>query len=460
MVEMLNDIYDWGHEFVDLNLGDKRLCDRLGKIMDALAASPGESIFLASGCRSSAKATYRFLNNENVSVDELLSSIATATGDKIACMDEDTILCIQDTTGLGFGGRKKIEGMGYYCNEELHGMNVHTCIAVSEDGLPLGLLHQQYQTREKIKNVELTQEEKRCRSIEEKENYCWLQTLQAVESYLPEGKRSIHICDREGDFYELFDFAEQKEQNFLIRIVQNRMTSDGKKLMDELKKEPFKGSMYVHVARNPKTSTPDRNVLMKYTYKEMKIKRPARRKEGHLSESLEVTGIYVYESGVPDGKGLHWFLMTNMQIRNPKDVEERIKNYIQRWKIERFHFVLKSGCHMEEKQARSYEKLTELTLLYSVIAMKIMNFTYFGRLFPNIPCDLFLTEDEWKLLYCLGNKTNKPPEFAYPLCKAVHYIAKLGGYKGAPSDPKPGLKVLWLGLEKLIFVMEYRSYIF
>ena len=86
-----------------------------------------------------------------------------------------------------------------------------------------------------------------------------------------------------------------------------------------------------------------------------------------------------------------------MQINSPEDVEDRIRDYIQRWKIERFHYVLKSGCKICEKQERSYKKLTEIVLLYSVIAMPLMNILYFGRLYPETPSSVFLEEMEWKL---------------------------------------------------------------
>jgi hypothetical protein len=37
--------------------------------------------------------------------------------------------------------------------------------------------------------------------------------------------------------------------------------------------------------------------------------------------------------------------------------------YLQRWKIERFHYVLKSGCAIEKPQERSMDKTTTLILM-------------------------------------------------------------------------------------------------
>ncbi len=43
--------------------------------------------------------------------------------------------------------------------------------------------------------------------------------------------RMLTVCDREGDFYELFSEAAHLGADFLVRIVQNRMIDDGKKIL-------------------------------------------------------------------------------------------------------------------------------------------------------------------------------------------------------------------------------------
>ncbi|GHU28445.1 hypothetical protein FACS1894152_6160 [Bacilli bacterium] len=45
--------------------------------------------------------------------------------------------------------------------------------------------------------------------------------------------------------------------------------------------------------------------------------------------------------------------------------------YIQRWKIECFHYVLKSGCNIEKIQQRSVARIETLLLMYSIIAVFI-----------------------------------------------------------------------------------------
>jgi hypothetical protein len=38
-------------------------------------------------------------------------------------------------------------------------------------------------------------------------------------------------------------------------------------------------------------------------------------------------------------------------------------------------------------------------------------------------------------------------------------LAKLGGFNGAKSDGLPGLKVIWLGLNKLYTLAAYRDFL-
>ena len=137
-IQMTAEYKNWQEEFVDINFTDQRLKSRFFKIIDAFAASPGKSTWAATGSRSSAKAAYRFFSNSEISKDELLDSISRATVEKIKCADAEWILAVQDTTAVGFGDRKAIQGMGYYCSTEQRGMRVHFCIAVTDQGDPFG----------------------------------------------------------------------------------------------------------------------------------------------------------------------------------------------------------------------------------------------------------------------------------------------------------------------------------
>ena len=300
-------------------------------------------------------------------------------------------------------------------------MLVHSCIAVTDQGIPLGIIYQETNTREKPKDDSQTKEQKRSRPIEEKENFRWLDSMRETLLRMPADIPILTVCDREGDFYEFFSEAADLKANFLIRIVQNRMVDDGKKIFHELRSSPVAGSMVVRMSRNPREHIPSRNIKMDYHCKKVTIYRPQRRKEKHLREKL-------------------------------------VQCYAHRWKIERFHFILKSGCKIEKNQAREYGRLSFLTLLYSVIAMQILNLTYLGKICPEISSGIVFVEEEWKVLCCCARKSKEIPE-SYSLKEAIYDLGVLGGTKGAPSDGMPGVRSIWQGLDVLYSLLAYRNYL-
>ena len=197
---MTNECGNWQEEFVDIKFVVQRLKTRFFKIMDAFAAAPEKSTWAATGSRSAAKAAYRFFRNTDISREELLDSISKATVEKMKRADPEWILAVQDTTSVGFGGRKSIKGMGYYCSTKQKGMLLHTCIAVTNQGIPLGILYQETNTRETRKDDSETKEQKKARPIEEKESSRWLKTMNETQKRVPEGMRVSTVCDREGEF--------------------------------------------------------------------------------------------------------------------------------------------------------------------------------------------------------------------------------------------------------------------
>jgi hypothetical protein len=96
--------------------------------------------------------------------------------------------------------------------------------------------------------------------------------------------------------------------------------------------------------------------------------------------------------------------------------------------------------------------------MYSIIASAIMNITYVARIHPLLPCTIWFEEDEWKVLYCVTNKTKKAPNKPYTIAQAVAYLSWLGWPKRAPSDGPPGVKTIWIGLDKFSTLLAYKEW--
>ena len=444
-------------EFESLKLKSKRLTLRFLITMSLLFEHPDKSIWLAAGSRANAKAIYRLLGNENLDWDSILSSHWDAVEQRF---EGGVLLAVQDTMSVNYDTHKKTEGLGYCCEQAL-GINVHSCLLVTPDGIPIGLAAQSYITRDEPSSNELTDAQKRQRPIEEKESYRWLETMTEVAKNAPTNAQLIHITDREGDIYELFAHAEKTGEKFIIRAIYDRIDTGGTHIIGSLRKSTPIGYIKATIPANPEKRTKERDAILSVQIITTDMKKPQiRKKDGNLASSLHLTMIRVRETNPPKGvEPVEWLLTTNLSTKTTQDVMVVVGYYRLRWKIERFHFVLKSGCKIEGIQQRSVDRIEKMLLLYSIISIQIMMLTFMSRAYPDMSCDLIFCESEWKTLYRAANKTNQDPDKPYSLADAIKYVAKLGGFVGAKSDGPPGLKVIWIGLMNFYLLMAYREYI-
>ena len=83
---------------------------------------------------------------------------------------------------------------------------------------------------------------------------------------------------------------------------------------------------------------------------------------------------------------------------------EKVQWYSQRWKIETFHKVLKSGCRAEDVKLRTAQRLTNLIAVFCIIAWRV-------GLLPKTCSSGYesLTADEWPRTFYEEAKTTFPP---------------------------------------------------
>ena len=335
--------------------------------------------------------------------------------------------------------------MGYACDKTL-GINLHSCIAVTPEGLPLGIAGQSYYTREENKDKR-TSHQKQSSPIEEKESFRWIEMMRETIEKFPKNAEALAICDREGDFYELYAEAMELGTNFVIRVKHDRKSDDNEKIVTKLRKTEPIGRVTVTIPRDTRNSKKMRDVEMEVAFVNVSVKR-SQYSDKKLPAKLNINLIRITEITDKDDK-IEWVLATNLEVGNAEDCIEIVGYYVQRWKIERFHFVLKSGYNVERIQQRTVGKVEIMLLIYSVLAMFIMNITFLARVSPDLSCDLVLDDTEWKFLHRIVNKTKIAPDKPYSIQKAVEYIGRLGGYKHYPSDGNYGLKSVWQGFFRL-----------
>jgi len=216
-------IPDWViEEFGGLDLGDARREERLLEVVTQLAARPAASLPQACSDLAALKATYRLLDNEEISRTALLAGHVAATWARVA--DEGVVLAVQDTTDLDFSSHRATVGLGRIGNGYGRGLYAHTTLAITPQRLPVGLLGQQVWARPDDAPVSTVSHKKR--PIAEKESQKWLDGL-ALLAGAPElapQTQMISVADREADVFDVFMASRPAGVELLIRATQDRLT--------------------------------------------------------------------------------------------------------------------------------------------------------------------------------------------------------------------------------------------
>ena len=316
-------------DFSTVDFGDKRLNKRLVNSIAQISKNAKESILSALKERGSAKAFYRLLSNERFDLEKMKEAAKNSTISRMEMCEE--ILLIQDTCDIDLKGHKKTEGLGY-SSEHVHGVKAHNCIAITPEGLPIGLVDQAYETRAESKS-RLSKKEKASRAIEEKESYRWLEMLTESTKSIPKGIKVITICDREGDFYELYAKMQETGNDFIIRVTHNRKSDTDEKIIDMVRKEAACGQVTVNIPRDSRNNKPAHQAEMEVAYCTVNVKKPINLKNVDLPEKLTMNIVRITEITEPGESGIEWILATSLPVKNAEDALKIVEYYIQRWQI-------------------------------------------------------------------------------------------------------------------------------
>ncbi len=171
---------------------------------------------------------------------------------------------------------------------------------------------------------------------------------------------------------------------------------------------------------------------------------------GEIQVPIMVQAISAEEENPPPGeKAVSWLLLTTLPVGNYVDACDCLEKYAYRWLIERFHYVLKSGCGIEELELETAERMDKALATYSIVAWRLLWLTYEARKNPEKRIDEVLEEQEWQVLYLATQKNKALPTHPPKLREGVRQIASLGGFLGRKGDGEPGVKTLWRGWQRL-----------
>ena len=449
---------DWAqNEFGGAPLGDKRLSTRLVKSAGLLATYPGQKINASSDSGDSEVAGfYRLVEapaESEITPATILAPHRERSIQRIR--GQKTVLAIQDGTGLNFSRRPGCDGLQVIGTNQTRatslGLHLHATLAVTEAGLPLGVLKLGF---DPVKAGSQAKEKRR-------RTQRWLEGFRDIATATREvgGKtRVISVCDREADIFELFDAQRRSPRvELLVRAKHDRAL--GKKGQTKL---------FATMSGGASEGLIDIEIegLTERLKASRKKARPARQKRLASCElrfrpvtlpatgaapgakPVSLYGVHVREIAPPEGEGpVQWFLLTTVRVGTAKEAAEIVGFYLQRWRIEDYFRVLKSGCRVEHLLFRTADRLQRAIAINAVIAWRIMVMTLLGRQVPDCEPQLMFTDGELDFLRDYAHRyALKAPE---RLGDAVRLVAHLGGYRDRKHDPDPGHQIMWHGQTRL-----------
>ena len=446
-------------ELAGCRFADPRLGRRFRMFARQLACSLGQTIPLACQDWTNTKAAYRFLSNLRVDEATILAGHFQATRERFESA-AGAILVLHDTTEFSYSREstepigilhKSFAGMDKKGRPRLHtvcGISMHSSLAVTAEGLPLGLAAIKFWTRSKFKGTNALKKKVNPTRvpIESKESIRWLENLKQSTELLGDPSRCIHIGDRESDIYELFCAAQEGGTKFLLRTCVDRLAGDGQHTIGAAMRGIKVKALHQVEVRDAKGTVSEATVGVKYH--RLRVHPPIGKKKDY--PPLMVTVIYAQETSTPKGREkIDWKLITNLPVRSRREAVEKLAWYAMRWRIETFHKILKSGCRAETSKLRTAERIVNLIAVFCILSWRIFWMTMMNRVAPNASPLVALTRMETHLLDTLIPDTPANRRRQPTLAPYLTKIARLGGYLARTKDPPPGNTVMWRGLSRL-----------
>ena len=438
---------------------DARLAKRFRTLLERVGRTIGGSIPLACQDWANTKAAYRFFANVRVSEADILAGHFQSTRERAAAMD-GPVLVLHDTTEFSFQReRPETIGITYSVNSgrdkagrvrshTVCGIMMHSSLAVTSDGVPLGLTAVKFWNRQKFKGTAALKRKVNPTRvpIEKKESVRWLENLKQATTLLDEPARCVHIGDRASDIYELFCTAEELGTHFLVRTCVDRLAGDGEHtIADEMAEVAVKGQHRIEVQDDHGNPS---EAILDLKYRRIRVLPPIGKQKRYPALSLTV--LHAQERGAPKNrKKIDWKLITDLPVTSRREAIAKLDWYALRWKIEVFHKILKSGCKVEAARLRTAERLVNLIAICCILGWRVFWVTMLHRSAPDAPPALALTNGEIELIDRLMQDDPKKPPRPKALAHYVTKIAKLGGYLARAKDPPPGNMVVWRGLSRL-----------
>jgi hypothetical protein len=430
-----------------MSLGDRRLDARLDFIRKRMAVDPSKSFPKMFPKDKELEGLYRFLNNQRLDLDTLLSSHFDETVDRAS--DLPTVLALHDSTTFTFGGEGERDDIGSIDGKNA-GFIGHFALAVElgEKRTVLGVLG-----CEPIFRTESSDEHWRKRQLNPDKRFArWRRMVEETSARVGNRTSLVHVMDSEGDAYELFSQLVQGGRRFVIRCAHGSRKVAGPDATLEIAVErgavvacrrALLGHRTKHASRGKSRHKPraERVAKLEVSSISIELERPPRRPD--LLERVKLHVVHVREVDAPVGADpVNWKLYTTEPIDTPEQILDIVDAYRSRWIIEEYFKALKTGCAFEKRQLTNRSSILNALAVFAPMAHQLLVLRNEARI------DGFPTSLSERQIHVLRTMSHRP----LPKCPTARdlmlAVAALGGH--IKNNGEPGWLVIGRGFTDLL----------
>lgn len=424
----------------------------------AAAARPAGRITQVLDAPAERTAAFRLVENDAADAGAIARAAHGACARR--CAGHAFVFVPVDGSSLNLTDLARSKDLGVVGARSIgaRGLQVMSAIAVLPDGTPAGICGQLWWARK----GRARRKARDRRAVRSKETQYWLDTMQRVRDVFAEHAPAVRPwfqLDRGGDAWPVLLDGLHPDQLFTVRAAHDRRlwTTDDEprqRLWAKLEEQPLLGRYDLQVPSRPGRTGRTAHMEVRACEVTFDIAPPGKAYRCHAT--LWALLACEADSAPSPAEAIEWMLLTTHPVRSMEDAQLVLDGYTNRWRIEEFHRLWKSGaCNVEDTQLRDRPAILRWATILASVAMRLLRLTYLARTQPTAPATVELTQPEIDAVVV----TKKPLGFRRgdtpPIGLVVRWLADLGGYTGKSSGGPPGAIVIRRGIERIQCLANY-----
>jgi hypothetical protein len=445
------DAHAWAREqFGPADLGDRRRNIRLTRVAARMAADPSASIPGQMEGWAEAKAAYRLLGADGVT----LESIAAPHWRRTRARGPGRFLVLGDTTELDFGIGRRVPDLAPTGNGGGYGFHLHVALVVgAEDERIIGLAGERVHYRKPAPAGENTNQ----RLKRDRESDVWGDVIDQVGTPAA-ATRWVHVLDRGADNFDVYCHCREHRSDWVVRASMLHREVAGPEggpttARGLAASSPEAGGFALRLRARPGQPARRARLVARFAAMTMPVPRHKSRYVRQVAATpVPMWLVVVTEVDCPRGaKPIEWVLYTSLPVADLEGAMRVVSYYEKRWLIEEYFKALKTGCRVTERQLKTRGRLEALVGLLSVVAVRLLQLKAHARVEPDRPAAEVVPPRFVSLLRIARGLSREAP---LTVGRFYRELAKLGGFLGRRHDGEPGWITIWRGWERLHLMMR------